>query len=93
MYEKLARDHKRNMPVALSRSFKADLDNYCRQFEAGLDLAKTIQSMSPLFVNSVHETARILELTSYRTQLANQTDQLNERLLKIGQDAHKAPTG
>jgi Fic family protein len=48
-----------------------------------LDLTKTIQDMSPLFVNAVSETARILELTAYRTKVADQKEQLNERQLKV----------
>jgi len=79
----LCRDLVRQTPLALSRSFNRDLECYYRQFEAGLDLTKTIQRMSPLFVNAVGETARILELTAYRTKVANQTDPLNERQLKV----------
>jgi Fic family protein len=79
----LCRDLERTTPLALSRSFNADVDTYYRQFEAGLDLTKTIQDMSPLFVNAVSETARILELTAYRTKVADQKEQLNERQLKV----------
>jgi len=79
----LCRDLGRQTPLALSRSFNTDLVSYYRQFEAGLDLTGTIQSMSPLFLNAVTETARILELTAYRTKVADQKDALNERQLKV----------
>ena len=39
--------------------------------------------MSPLFLNALGETARILELTAFRTKVADQADQLNERQLKV----------
>jgi Fic family protein len=79
----LCRDLGRNTPLALSRSFNRDLESYYRQFEAGLDLTKTIQFMSPLFLNAVRETGRILELTAYRTKVADQADGLNPRQLKV----------
>ncbi|MFT5836641.1 MAG: Fic family protein, partial [Candidatus Azotimanducaceae bacterium] len=49
----------------------------------GLDLTQTIQRMSPLFVNAVRETGYIMELTAYRTKVADQADTLNERQLKV----------
>ncbi len=79
----LCRDMGRKTPLALSRSFNMDLDCYYRQFESGLDLTQTIQQMSPLFLNALGETARILELTAFRTKVADQADQLNERQLKV----------
>jgi Fic family protein len=79
----LCRDLGRTTPLALSRSFNSDLDCYYRQFEAGLDLTKTIQSLSPLYYNAVRETARILELTAYRTTVGDQAGYLNERQLKV----------
>lgn len=79
----LCRDLGRNTPLALSRSFNTDLKSYYRQFESGLDLTSTIQAMSPLFQNAVRETSRILELTSFRTVVADQADSLNERQLKV----------
>ena len=69
--------------MALSGSFNMVLDCYYRQFESGLDLTKTIQQMSPLFLDALGETARILELTACRTKVADQADQLNERQLKV----------
>jgi Fic family protein len=79
----LCRDLDRSTPLALSRAFNKDLDHYYRQFEAGLDLTQTIQRMSPLFVNAVRETGYILELTKYRTKVADQAEALNERQLKV----------
>lgn len=79
----LCRDLGRNTPLALSRSFNRDLDCYYRQFESGLDLTETIQKMAPLFLSAVGETAHILELTAYRTKVADQADDLNERQLKV----------
>ena len=79
----LCRDLGRNTPLALSRSFNTDLKSYYRQFDGGLDLTHTIQAMSPLFQNAVRETGRILELTSFRTVVADQADSLNERQLKV----------
>ena len=79
----LCRDLKRTTPLALSRSFNSNVETYYRQFEAGLDLTRTIQKMNPLFSNAVSETARILELTAYRTKVADQKEALNERQLKV----------
>lgn len=82
----LCRDLGRNTPLALSRSFNRDLDCYYSQFESGLDLTRTIQSVAPLLLNAVGETARILELTAYRTTVADQKNQLtplNERQVKV----------
>jgi Fic family protein len=79
----LCRDLDRSTPLALSRSFNKDLDHYYRQFEAGLDLTQTIQRMSPLFVNALRETGYIMELTAYRTKVADQANALNERQLKV----------
>jgi Fic family protein len=79
----LCRDFKFNKPIALSGSFNKNLDDYYLQFETGLDLTKTIQRMSPLFQNAVCETEHILELTTYQTKMATQTDQLNDRQLKV----------
>ncbi|MCP5538369.1 MAG: Fic family protein [Akkermansiaceae bacterium] len=79
----LCRDLGRNTPLALSRSFNADLKNYYRQFEAGLDLTDTIQRVSPLFQSAVIETGRILELTAYRARVSDQIEDLNERQIKV----------
>jgi len=79
----LCRDLGRTTPLALSRSFNTDLDAYYQQFEAGLDLTKTIQAMSPLFAKAIGETMRILELTAYRTTVGDQAEYLNERQLKV----------
>ena len=79
----LCRDFGRTTPVALSRAFNADVGAYYRQFEAGLDLTAAIQSISPLFLNAVRETEQILELTAYRTKVADQMDSLNSRQLKV----------
>ena len=79
----VCRDLKRDTPLALSRSFNKSLDCYYQQFDTGLDLTKTIQSVSPLFLDAVRETKQILELTAYRTKVSNQADQLNDRQLKV----------
>lgn len=79
----LCRDLKRNTPLALSRSFNTDLNSYYRQFESGLDLTNTIKRMSPLFLNAVLETGRILELTAYRTRVSDQENILNARQMKV----------
>lgn len=79
----LCRDLGRHTPLALSRSFHSDLKNYYLQFEAGLDLTDTIARMSPLFQNAVIETEKILELTAYRVQVADQAENLNERQIKV----------
>lgn len=79
----LCRDLGRTTPLALSRSFNANMDAYYRQFEAGLDLTETIQCMCPLFIDAVRETERILELTAYRTRVADQSALLNARQLKV----------
>jgi Fic family protein len=79
----LCRDLGRTTPLALSRSFNTDLETYYRQFEAKLDLTETIQSLSPLYLNAVDETARILELTAFRTTVGDQVEDLNERQLKV----------
>lgn len=79
----LCRDLGRNTPLALSRAFNRNLESYYRQFESGLDLTKTIQEMAPLFLDAVVETGSILELTAYRTQVADQANALNERQLKV----------
>jgi Fic family protein len=39
--------------------------------------------MAPLFLDALVETGFILELTAYRTQVADQADALNERQLKV----------
>ena len=79
----LCRDLGRRTPLALSRSFNQDLDDYYRQFDVGLDLTQTIQRISPLFVNAVRETGHILELTAYRTKISEHGDALNVRQLKV----------
>lgn len=79
----LCRDLGRTTPLALSRSFNQDLECYYRQFEAGLDLTQIIQKMSPLFLNAVQVTGHILELTAYRTKVADEAEQLNDRQLKV----------
>jgi hypothetical protein len=79
----LCGDLKRTTPLALSRSFQANMDAYYRQIEAGLDLTGTIQAISPLFTNAVRETTCILELTAYRTIVAKQRERLNDRQLKV----------
>lgn len=79
----LCRDLNRDTPLALSRSFNKNLECYYRQFESGLDLTQTIQSMAPLLLNAVRETVSILELTAYRTRLADQRGVLNERQMKV----------
>lgn len=83
MLMSLCRDLGRNIPLALSRSFNTDLKNYYQQFETGLDLTQTIQRLSPLFKNAVTETARILELTAYRTIVSDQAERLNQRQIKV----------
>lgn len=79
----LRRDFNRATPLALSRSFHSDIENYYRQFAAGLDLTETIKTVSPMFLNAVRETERILELTEYRTKVADQKDTLNDRQMKV----------
>lgn len=79
----LCRDLGRTTPLALSRSFNSNLDCYYQQFETSLDLTRTIQNLSPLYENAVRETARILELTAYRTTVSDQAEYLNERQLKV----------
>ena len=79
----LCRDLGRSTPLALSRSFNSDLSSYYRQFDTGLDLTQTIESMSPLFLNAVQETARILELTSFRSKIVEREKVLNARQLKV----------
>ena len=79
----LCRDFKFSEPIALSRSFNKNLKDYYLQFETGLDITAKIQGMSPLFQDAVRETTHILELTAYRTKIADQIDQLNDRQLKV----------
>ncbi|MGJ8653066.1 MAG: DUF4172 domain-containing protein [Opitutaceae bacterium] len=79
----LCRDLGRNTPLALSRAFNRNLESYYQQFESGLDLTKTIQAMAPVFLDALAETSCILELTTYRTQVADQADGLNARQLKV----------
>jgi len=79
----LCRDFKLNAPIALSRSFNKNLNDYYLQFETGLDITKKIQRISPLLQNAVCETEHILELTAYRTKISDQADQLNDRQLKV----------
>jgi len=79
----LCRDLGRSMPLALSRSFNANVDSYYRQFEAGLDLTQTIQQMSPLFIDAVRSTGQILEITAFRTKMSDHAEALNERQLKV----------
>ena len=79
----LCRDLGRNTPLALSRSFNKDLKSYYHQFQTGLDLTATIQSVSPLFLNAVRETGLILELTAFRTKISDQAEDLNARQLKV----------
>lgn len=79
----LCRDLKRSTPLALSRAFHNNLKQYYRQFSAKLDLTETIETMSPLFIEAVSETERILELTAYRTRVADQAGTLNERQSKV----------
>lgn len=78
----LCRDLKRNSPLALSRAFNQNHQNYYQQFVSGLDLTHTIQSMAPLFLKAVTETERILELTSFRTKVSDISEQLNTRQIK-----------
>ncbi|NBB78932.1 MAG: DUF4172 domain-containing protein [Verrucomicrobia bacterium] len=79
----LCRDLGRSTPLALSRSFNANVDSYYRQFEAGLDLTQTIQQMSPLFIHAIRSTGQILELTAFRTKMSDHSEALNERQLKV----------
>lgn len=79
----LCRDLKRNYPLALSRVFNQNHKIYYQQFESGLDLTHTIQSLAPLFLEAVTETERILELTAYRTEVSALSDQINVRQLKV----------
>jgi len=83
MLMSLCRDLGRNTPLALSRSLNTDLKRYYQQFEVGLDLTQTIQNLSPLFLKAVHETGGILELTTFRTQIMDLGDVLNERQRKV----------
>lgn len=79
----LCRDLGRTTPLALSRAFHKDLKSYYRQFEAGLDLTSTILSMSPLLLDAVKETGRILGLTAFRTKIADGEVSLKPRQLKV----------
>ena len=79
----LCRDLGRKTPLALSRSFYANRETYYRQFRARLDLTETIVQMSPLYSDAVSETSHILELTACRTKVGDQSDELNERQLKV----------
>jgi Fic family protein len=79
----LCRDLGRNTPLALSRAFNKDLKTYYAQFQAGLDLTSTLQSMNPLFLNAVKETGLLLELTAFRTKFFDQSEDLNPRQVKV----------
>jgi len=79
----LRRDFKLSSPIALSRSFNKNLNEYYLLFETGLDITEKIQRISPLLEDAVHETMHILELTAYRTKISGQRDQLNDRQLKV----------
>lgn len=79
----LCRDLRRSTPLALSRAFNRHREVYYGQFNAGLDLTATIRQVSPLFLDAVRETGRILELTTYRTKVADLASALNERQLKV----------
>jgi len=79
----LCRDLGRNSPLALSRAFNQNHQKYYQQFESGLDLTHTIQSMAPLFLKAITETERILELTAFRTRVSDLSGQLNSRQLKV----------
>lgn len=79
----LCRDFKLSSPIALSRSFNKNLNDYYLQFETGLDITEKIQRMSPLLGEAVRETMHILELTAYRKKISDQGDQLSDRQLKV----------
>ena len=79
----LCRDFKIKSPLAVSRAFGNNINDYYSQFRSGLDLTEIIKKLQPIFIQAIEETEHILSTTSMRHKVYQLEAKLNPRQLKV----------
>jgi Fic family protein len=79
----LCRDFKIKSPLAVSRAFDKNLNDYYDLFRSGLDLTDIIKKIQPIFIQAIEETRHILTTTDTRHKVYLLEKDLHPRQLKV----------